>query len=144
MSLPGSEGHPECDINSESHCEEVNPLQFVLNLLFFKRFYLFLERGMEGKVRERRINVWLPLTCPLLGTWPATQACAMRTGNQTWNPLVCRPALNPLNHASQVCDRPFKSRTESPLTATLANLTFKPRTGCKLGVISRLEHLVRI
>ena len=32
------------------------------------RFYLFLERG-EGreKEKERNINVWLPLLCPLLG-----------------------------------------------------------------------------
>ena len=35
---------------------------------FFKRFYLFLERG-EGrdKERERNINVWLPLMCPPTG-----------------------------------------------------------------------------
>ena len=42
--------------------------------IFLKDFiYLFLERG-EGKEkeRERNINVWLPLMCPLLGTWPAT------------------------------------------------------------------------
>ena len=26
---------------------------------------------------ERNINVWLPLAQPLLGTWPATQACAL-------------------------------------------------------------------
>ena len=40
--------------------------------------YLLLERG-EGreKERERNINVWLPLARPLLGTWPATQACAL-------------------------------------------------------------------
>ena len=52
-------------------------------LLFFKDFiYLILERG-EGreKERERNIHVWLPLTCPQLGTWPTTQACAL-TGNQ--------------------------------------------------------------
>ena len=51
-------------------------------ILFFKDFiYLFLERG-EGreKERERNINVWLPLARPLLGTWPATQECAL-TGN---------------------------------------------------------------
>ena len=43
----------------------------------FKDFiYLFLEKGREGEM-ERNINVWLPLTCPLLGTWPATQACAL-------------------------------------------------------------------
>ena len=45
--------------------------------------YWFLERG-EGreKVRERNINVWLSLECPPLGTWPATQACAL-PGNWT-------------------------------------------------------------
>ena len=63
--------------------------------------YLFLERG-EGreKERERNINVWLPLACPLLGTWPTTQACAL-TGNQTCDPLVHRPTLNLLSHTSQ-------------------------------------------
>ena len=49
---------------------------------FFKKilFILFLERGREGEERERNMNMWLPLECPLLGTWPATQACAL-TGN---------------------------------------------------------------
>ena len=49
---------------------------------FSKYFiYLSLERGerME-KEKERNINVWLPLAQPPLGTWPATQACAL-TGN---------------------------------------------------------------
>ena len=60
--------------------------------------YLFSGRG-EGreKERERNISVWLPLMCPLLGTWPATQVCAL-TGNQPGNPLVCRPVSNPLSH----------------------------------------------
>ena len=34
--------------------------------------------------------MWLPLTCPPLGTWPTTQACAM-IGNRTSNPLVRSP-----------------------------------------------------
>ena len=63
---------------------------------------------MEGteKEKEGNINVWernidqLPLTHPQLWTWPATQACAL-TGNRTNDPLVCRPALNPLSHMSQ-------------------------------------------
>ena len=38
--------------------------------------------------------------CPLLGTCPATQACAF-TGNPTGDLLVHRPALNPLSHPSQ-------------------------------------------
>ena len=62
---------------------------------------LFLERG-EGKEkeRERNINGWLSLVCPLLGTWPATQACVL-TGNQTGNPLVHRPMFNSLSYTSQ-------------------------------------------
>ena len=44
--------------------------------------------------------MWLPLTCHPLGTWPATQACAL-TGNQTGHPLICRPAFSPLSHTSQ-------------------------------------------
>ena len=67
-------------------------------LVFFK-FYLFLEKGRE-KEREKNISVWLPLVDPQLGTWPSTQACAL-TGNQTVNPLVHRPALNPLSHTCQ-------------------------------------------
>ena len=73
-------------------------------ILFLKYFiYSCLERG-EGreKDRERNINVWLPLACPLLGTWPATQVCAL-TGNWTSDPLVLRLALNPLSHTSQGC-----------------------------------------
>ena len=76
-------------------------LRHYFTSLFFKDFYLFIfrERGKEEE-KERSINVWLPLTHPLLGTWPATQACAL-TGNRTNDPLVCRPALNPLSHMSQ-------------------------------------------
>ena len=49
---------------------------------------------------ERNIYVWLPLTHPVLGTQPATQACAL-TGNQTGEAPVGGPALNPLSHSSQ-------------------------------------------
>ena len=70
-------------------------------LRFYLFIYLFLERR-EGREKERKtnINVWLPLPGPQLGTWPATQACA-QTGNQTCDPLVHRPALNPLSRTSQ-------------------------------------------
>ena len=70
---------------------------------FFWRFYLFIFREGERreKERERSINVWLPLTCLLLGTWPATQACAL-TGNWTSSLLIHSPVLNPLSHTSQV------------------------------------------
>ena len=69
--------------------------------IYFKDFiYLFLERGEKReKEKEGNINVWLPLPCSLLGTWPATQACAPN-GNRIGNPLVCRLALSPLSHTS--------------------------------------------
>ena len=54
---------------------------------FFKRFYLliFREREREGE-RERNINMWLPLMRPLLGTWSATQACALDWESH-WRPF---------------------------------------------------------
>ena len=49
----------------------------ILFIKRFKRFYLFLFReGKGGRKRERNINVWLPLTRPLLG-------------NLAHNPGVC-------------------------------------------------------
>ena len=44
--------------------------------------------------------MWLSLVCPLLGTWPTTQACAL-TGNRTGDPLLHSLALNPLSHTRQ-------------------------------------------
>ena len=74
---------------------------FHLKRIFKKDFiYLLLQRGGREKERKRNITVWLPLMCPLLGTWSATQACAL-TGNPTSDPLVHRLALNPLSHTSQ-------------------------------------------
>ena len=67
--------------------------------VFQNAFFCFYW-GKREKGGERNINVWLPLTCPQLGTQPATQACAL-TGNWTGNPSVCSPALNPLSHTSQ-------------------------------------------
>ena len=79
---------------------EVVPRGLFPNFFLKILFIYFWREGIRGRKRERNINVWLPLTCPSLGTWPATQACAP-TGNRTSNPLVCRPALNPLSHTSQ-------------------------------------------
>ena len=44
--------------------------------LFKKILFIFREKGREGE-RESNISVWLPLTLPLLETWPTTQACAL-------------------------------------------------------------------
>ena len=50
--------------------------------------------------KGEKYQLWLPLECPPLGTWPATQACAL-TGNQTGDTLVHRLVLNLLSHTSQ-------------------------------------------
>ena len=43
--------------------------------------------------------MWLPLACPLLGTWPETQACAL---TRNWIGFsVYRTTPNPLNHTDQ-------------------------------------------
>ena len=42
----------------------------------------------------------LPLTCPQVGTWPATQARAL-TRSQSGDLLVHRLVLSPLSHTSQ-------------------------------------------
>ena len=69
---------------------------FVQVYLFVLDFYLLIFRGeRKDKERER-----LPLTWPPLGTWPATEACAL-TGNQTSNPLVCRSMLSSLSYSNQ-------------------------------------------
>ena len=57
-----------------------------IRMSFLKDFiYLFLERGGgREKERERNMTVWLPLTHPLLGTWPTTQACALPGNGTLW------------------------------------------------------------
>ena len=77
-------------------------LAFLFLFCFLRRFYLFyFQREGEGRrKRGRNINMWLPLAHPLLGIWPATQACAL-TGNQTCDPSLCTPMLNPLSYTIQ-------------------------------------------
>ena len=64
-------------------CSDLIFFSSVQPVFFFKKYflYLFFElRGRKEKERETNINVWLPLVRPLLGTWPATQACALTLG----------------------------------------------------------------
>ena len=72
----------------------------VFHIDFLKRFYSFIFReGKGGRKRGRENDVWLRLAHPLLGTWPATQACAP-TGNTTSDSFVPSAALSPLSHLS--------------------------------------------
>ena len=68
---------------------------------FLKRFYLFnfRERGKEGERGEKH-------QCVVASHAPPTGDLACNpgirlTGNQTGNPLVRRPGINPLSHTSQ-------------------------------------------
>ena len=72
---------------------------------FFLRFYLFLGRG-RGRKRERNTHVWLPITCPLLGTWPTTQACALQWESNS-RPFDSQADTQPLSHTSQGNFAPF-------------------------------------
>ena len=68
---------------------------------FFPANYEIIRPGaMKGPQTERERDHKAASHAPPLGTWPATQACAL-TGNQTSNPSVHRLVLNPLSHTSQ-------------------------------------------
>ena len=82
--------------SSQLRVEHLNKL---FGIFLFLNIILFFERK-EGKEKERETSVWLSLACPLLVTWPTTQACAL-TGNRTGDPWVRRLVLSPLSHASQ-------------------------------------------
>ena len=85
-----------------SFCPKPNIFQLqTISFSYLKFLFNFWERGKgREKEMERNINVWFPVTDPLLGIWPATQACAL-TENWTGDLLVHRLALNPLSQTSQ-------------------------------------------
>ena len=84
-------------------------LSYLYIFIYLNILFIYFQREGKGKTKRgretsmcKRYISWLPLTCPQLGTWPATQACVL-TGNRTSDLLVCRMALNPLSHTSQDC-----------------------------------------
>ena len=73
-------------IGTKKKQEDFQWIPFIKNyftLLLKDVIYLFSDSGREGE-RKRNINVWLPLTHPLPGTWPATQACALDWELNQW------------------------------------------------------------
>ena len=77
------------------HIEFYNYKGILQSFFFFLRFYLFIFREEKaGRQSGRETSMCGCFLCaPQLGTWPATQACAL-TENWTSDPLVCRLALN--------------------------------------------------
>ena len=46
------------------------------------------------------MNVWLPLMCPLLGTWTTTQTCVLDWESNR-RPFDLQAGTQPLSHTSQ-------------------------------------------
>ena len=76
------------------------PVDSIMFCLFLNFIYLLLHRG-DGRERGKHQRVVVSPSFPI-GDWPETLACAL-TGNPTGDPLVHRPALNPLSHTIQGC-----------------------------------------
>ena len=68
-------------------------------MFFLKILFIFRQKGREGEREGEKHQCVVALAHSQLRTSPTTQACAL-TGNQTSNPLVCRPMLNPLSYTS--------------------------------------------
>ena len=71
-------------LNPVSHSSQGKIIFILFYFYIFKDFYLFIFREREWRetsMCEIYINQ-LPLAHPQLGTWPATQACAL-TSNRT-------------------------------------------------------------
>ena len=64
-----------------------------------KFLFIYFQREKKGG-RKKHQHVVASWVSPPSETQPATQACAL-TGNWTGDPLVRRPALNPLSHTNQ-------------------------------------------
>ena len=72
------------------------------SFLLFLRFYLFIfrQRGREGEREGMKHQCVVALSVPPLGDLgPNPGICPH--WESTSDPLVCRPALNPLSHTSQ-------------------------------------------
>ena len=70
----------------------------------------------------------LPLACPLLAAYPATQACAL-TGNQTSDALVHRLSLNIPSHPSQGQNQFLCHRSSSLKVSIINNIIFRSNIG---------------
>ena len=67
---------PHCN----STCTDSPPIQYASFKKKKKILFLFRERGREKQGEKHRCTRyfdWSPLACPQLGTWPASQACAL-------------------------------------------------------------------
>ena len=117
---------------------------FNFYLLFEDFIYLFPEREREGEKHQY-------VLASRLGTWPITRAHAL-IGNQTGDPLVRSPALNPPSHTSQgfqtvfiVSSLLFQSLTKGT-HRKLQKIVyhFKIPKFCKFLSANRTEQFIKI
>ena len=76
--------------------------QIFHNWSFLKKIlFIFRQRLREGEREGEKHQCMVACHAPPTGgIWPTTHACAL-TRNWTSDPVVRRPALNPLSHTSQ-------------------------------------------
>ena len=82
---------------------------YISRIFFLVLVIYFLERGEgRGKERERKINVWLPLTCSPLGTWPTTQVCApdWESNRQPLGLQACAQSTSDTSQGSRILFNP--------------------------------------
>ena len=100
LSVGREQGQGTATGENWDNCNRTTILKKKENYFLKDYIYLFLDKG-EGREKEGEEHQCVVAShVPLLGTWPASQAYAL-TGNRTGEPLVLRPALNPLSHTSQ-------------------------------------------
>ena len=89
-------------LNRKGYSECTFPCFHFFFLLLLKRFiYLFLEMGgREGEREGEKHPCVVASHASPTGDLACTPACAV-TENRTGDPLVHRPALNPLSYTSQ-------------------------------------------
>ena len=69
--------------------------------------------------------MWLPLLRSLLGTWLATQACAL-TGTRTGDPWIRGHVLNALSHSSQGLAGIFKEQGSRECVRSECRAWYRP------------------
>ena len=90
---------PSCSISSSQWSSCLFSLK---DYIFVKILFIYFQRGGREGEREGEKHQYVVASHttppPSLGpgTWPTTQSCAL-VGNQTSDPLVCRPGPNPLS-----------------------------------------------
>ena len=111
-----------CSLDGPQPRTHLAPLVSFIFICLFVCLFIYLFIYLE---RMTNINVWLPFTCPLLGTWPTTRAHAL-TGNRTGDTFGLQSVLNPLACTSQGSSSPLNRLGDKTMSET-QNSTQSPQ-----------------